>query len=707
MLATYEIYINGELVDIESDFEIPLTFQVFDLITGDASMSDYSKIVMFPLTDKNAKIFGFPDTLESISTTPKTKLTLTAIKNGIEIVSNGWCTVESVNEGKIECTLFFRNYNFYKTIEDKTLQDLDLSALDHDWTSTAINVHIDTPSLADLIYVPIEYGEYSLAWLDPDRLGDETYSELTGIIDYQCMIPAIKVSYLMDKILEEAGYDGINFSTSDMPAPYNYMYIPLISIFPNRDTELQAGTFEFELSADYSDWDAFYTIKANTLFEDGFAALLFDTENENFANQGRVVDHSLIPNENYTVYRVGCNGRYIFTTNVIFKDINIPIGGSIQGRIAICAAPSTDYFIELEGNYEPNFEELDSEDFQIDAAVDELTVSVNASAYLTAGTFVMVMFIRTLADTGGIEAIVKAGSNFSVLTPDLETTGYGYRIPIAANLPDTKQKDFIKGILGFFGAVITSKMYSSELTLRYLRDCFNNAIARDWSKKLDLSTKPKIIHRLDTLAKKNNFVYLPWDDASDDWLDSPFTYNSFFELVNADLLEKELDFLKLPFSPSRMVERVRSGFEVPQIRLFAKDYTSLAKPTARIVLVDLFTTSEEISYKSSADSYEKFVTGSHQELRAFFLLDGFAEYSVLAEGHTLDLTEYVQAHYQELIDVYENFKMIECGINLAETDIADFNHFVSVWIDKYKAYFYVNRINDYTDGITNCELIKL
>jgi len=53
-------------------------------------------------------------------------------------------------------------------------------------------------------------------------------------------------------------------------------------------------------------------------------------------------------------------------------------------------------------------------------------------------------------------------------------------------------------------------------------------------------------------------------------------------------------------------------------------------------------------------------------------------------------------------------KWMEAQFWLTDEDIEGFDHFTPVYIAKYGAYFYVNKIKNFVSGeLTKCELVKL
>ena len=65
--------------------------------------------------------------------------------------------------------------------------------------------------------------------------------------------------------------------------------------------------------------------------------------------------------------------------------------------------------------------------------------------------------------------------------------------------------------------------------------------------------------------------------------------------------------------------------------------------------------------------------------------------------------------YTKLIQMLTNAKMLnDAELWLTDQDIEDLDQFVPVWIEKYGAFFYVNKVKNYVSGkLTKCDLVKL
>ncbi|MEE1324912.1 MAG: hypothetical protein U0K19_04950 [Bifidobacteriaceae bacterium] len=114
--------------------------------------------------------------------------------------------------------------------------------------------------------------------------------------------------------------------------------------------------------------------------------------------------------------------------------------------------------------------------------------------------------------------------------------------PVGVNLPNIGQMDFIKSVLGLFGAVIVP--YKNSLVLEHFDDILLKRLAVDWTSKVDMREGIKEYSgQLKDFAQKNRIKYEP---------DVSLPVSPDLTLVMEDqtaTLEK--DWLKLPFAASR------------------------------------------------------------------------------------------------------------------------------------------------------------
>lgn len=161
--------------------------------------------------------------------------------------------------------------------------------------------------------------------------------------------------------------------------------------------------------------------------------------------------------------------------------------------------------------------------------------------------------------------------------------------PIAENLPDMKQKDFIKALAQMFGVLYDIDLTTNEVRTRFFDDIVENkARAKDWSNKLDLKDgPPKITFDLG-FAQVNEFTYANGDNTGDgdelqDAGQVPADLGNGAVLVDNTNLPAEKNAVSLPFAATEEVLNqivdTSAALLVPKIKIYSfTNYTRDENP---------------------------------------------------------------------------------------------------------------------------------
>lgn len=247
-------------------------------------------------------------------------------------------------------------------------------------------------------------------------------------------------------------------------------------------------------------------------------------------------------------------------------------------------------------------------------------------------------------------------------------------IPLAPNLGFDTQLDFFKMFTQLFGLTVqvnneTKTVYA--YTMQKLYD--NKSLAKDWSEKLHDKKNDKSF----TIRSYGQSNYIKLDDNEIDNVKD----KGVFTIQNETLpLEKDLFNIKL-----------EAG----------NDATSMGVSVASIPLEEV-TIDGEITTREFKDGKPHIVEITNGQV--MFL--GTLLNAKLANHATAQ--SFVNNYYARLIDMLYRAKWIDEEFWLTDEDIEKFDHFVPVYVQKYGAFFYVNKIKNYISGqLTKCEIIKL
>ena len=205
----------------------------------------------------------------------------------------------------------------------------------------------------------------------------------------------------------------------------------------------------------------------------------------------------------------------------------------------------------------------------------------------------------------------------------------------------------------------------------------NNSIEKDWSEKIHDKKSDKSF----TIRSYGQSNYIKFDDNEIDNVKD----KGVFTIQNETLtLEKDLFSIKL-----------EAGYDVT-------GSTNIGGlPTASIPLEEV-TVDGEVTTREFKDGKPHVVDITLKQVNIIgtILNIKFATHATAQS--------FVDNYYARLIDMLYRAKWIDEEFWLTDEDIEKFDHFVPVYVQKYGAFFYVNKIKNYISGqLTKCEIIKL
>lgn len=201
-MARFEIMVevNGvkSYIDTYKEEPISLTYNIADIMDIGARNSSFSKTIKIPETSNNRKLFGDISNLSVDASFNPNKKSKAYIMVDTVVVLEGYLQLRKAyvdkdgNKAEYEVVIYADNDNFFKTIGDNYLSDLDISELDHTWDKATIISSWSNDWTKGYYYPLIDYGNN---W------------DLTTInAKVSSMKPAVNIKYLFDKIFRASGY---------------------------------------------------------------------------------------------------------------------------------------------------------------------------------------------------------------------------------------------------------------------------------------------------------------------------------------------------------------------------------------------------------------------------------------------------------------------------------------------------------------------
>lgn len=277
---------------------------------------------------------------------------------------------------------------------------------------------------------------------------------------------------------------------------------------------------------------------------------------------------------------------------------------------------------------------------------------------------------------------------YTIAITDIEgaVSAYGSPLLPAMNLPELAQTDFIKMVCNLFGLIPDVNARDRKINFFNYSELYNNVnIARDWSDYLS-ERDDETEFKFGDYAQNN---YLRYKDSDDVIKDNGRGVMQ----VNDDTLPTKKDALNLPVSTCDEVD-ILTDVRVSRIA---------------------FNKYETDSYKQekSIDPRIVYIT-STPDTKTLVIRDS------ISGGTTSSITAPLKAssseiamsamviNYAGLSRMLTKTNLRRAKFNLPVYEVAGFRYHIPIYLAQYKAYFYVNKINNYVPGkLCTIDLIKL
>jgi len=219
------LFILGQEIELKNDGKLAQTKQVNDILSLSTRQTNYTNSFSIPRTAKNIRTFEGLGIIGNDSNVPYQKNVASLFNDAGEcFVFEGWAVISETAKD-FKCNIYDGNLEVYKVIENKTLADLNLTALSHSKTTAEVVSTFDNSK-------PYKY-------IIADYNGMALYD--TNKINIDSLVPSVKVSWLVDKI---ETYSGFTFNGSFKTDPD---YLNLFMTYP-KGTPSNLGTTDIFMS---------------------------------------------------------------------------------------------------------------------------------------------------------------------------------------------------------------------------------------------------------------------------------------------------------------------------------------------------------------------------------------------------------------------------------------------------------------------------
>lgn len=636
---SYILYINDFLIELSPEKPVAITKQANDIARLDDRQSNKTNTFNAPLTANNVRNMGKLYVVGNNSNIPyqRNVANLFDADSGECIIYNGWATIKKSSSKGYEIYVYDGNIDLYKAIENQTLADLDLTDVKH-------NKDLDTVLDSFAGNLPYKYilADYNgKAMFDVDKIN----------IDY--LVPAIKVSWLWDKMFQELGftYSGVVFSHKD----FKNWYIT----YP-KGTPTDLGLTEIFLSND---------LVQETDSDKRF--LLSDAHYLEVNSLDHIEELNLQPNNRYFKTDESLTLKINFNLN--FRIIRYFINKGLEEQQS---NSNMDLFININGieTFLFSFRATGaSKSFEYSMYAPRnsnfffyIKLGINYSIYPTT---------KWSIDNGGFIDLKISKSNL-------------LNIDFVNELAGIKKKDFFNEVLWHFGLTSFKSKYTNHFTFKKIQERIDVTNVIDWSDKYISQEGEEYIYGN---YGKRNYLKHKYNDENANYNDG------YFDLQNENLKDRAEAIKSIIFSPEN-IKSGNLGFESNVYKLWNKEPKDDGT-------VDYKALQNRFYFMRSVDKTFSSPVAIGSE---YLLSETEVTTAPLESFERLKFREIVKTNYPDIIKLVNKSKLKTFLMNLNPRDVSQIDLSVPYFIEQQSGYFLINRILEFKkNSPTKVEFIEI
>lgn len=650
-MTTYELYINDILCDLSSDEVITLLYQSPIFSSLDSIQSNRSYNIALPPTPANMRAIGQAARPDVDADAPYVRLPAALYQDGVPLFTQGFAVVTDIAD-TINVTLTWGNADNFQPLFDANLRDLgpQLEAAGEDYIEwnedSAILKKGSAPSGGVVSYPSVAFWGIDFGM---------------GLSNPKYLHPAIDVWRILYSIQQAHGitiedYQRL-YGTLELPP-----IVPLVS--KNGDeisNKTEAFTFQSTITS-LLDGVIQGVIGRSTVIQDP-QGVAYGNSSIKFDKGNRTVKVAMAPSDG--------GSSFAFTGAVSAAG-----GFSIE----VIAAKSDNVWQKLQTLAEAeSFTQIGESN--IGAPICRATFLSFETTFDISDDTVIAFRISPY---GGV---LYPGSRLDSLTvrvwTDWEDCAFPTKFPIAPNLPDISQGDFILAMMNMQGLfAYADKDNPNTIKLISIDDIIANVQKNDiidWSDRVILNDIHRVdmpdasVFTIDDLAQSNILDYDNDDDVKTD------THGTI--TIRNENIEKEAELVELPFSASE--NATTGGVNCAVVPIYEDDGkggANYSECSPRILAWK-----DDQTYNSSA-----ICTGRFDPWMKFGGENGIVK------------TRY--ASYQKVVD---RLRIITIRAKLTALDLYNLDYTKPVYIAQFGLIFAIYSVETGEDGICDCQLLKL
>lgn len=649
-----ELFINGKEIKLSDETRIGVTFQANNL--GELQNRQGSFTNTFKIRNAiNAETLELLNLMSSASIIPYRRNTATYLEGGIEIVSEGEAIITKSDIDFTYINVIGGNVDLSRAIGDVIVGELYFEDSPHTWNlSNAYNSRTGS-----------EYYIYPLLdW----RIDLDSFFNAPSV-NIQEMLPCCVVSGLFERLEKYTGYSFIG-SYIESEEHKNMILTP--DYFSKNPEYLEdEQTNASFITAEYRDAAFLSALEGSGIVTSSFPVELASNgvgffEGSYFAPLNNV-------------------GKLRFTGTIAARQVYINGGLGFlefpkQGEYWFTVQIKKGGLVIAENTFEHqvgDIYELDGfRDFVVDISTPEIL--------LTTGDQYFCNVIANTARHSNADVQTQFGfidnrAVFSHIPSESLVFGNDIRF---RDLFRMKAKDVLKDILNLRGLIIQTNSYTKEVQFNFFQDLLDNKIrAIDWSDKVDIRSS-ELTFKFGRYAQRNWGKFKENDSVEKG-------YGDYYFDIDDTTLDDEATAIKIGH-PATHQNNKYLGYNIPKIEA-VDSLNKWQKPEYRILQIDRKETSFNVTFTDG--------TGSEVTTTSipFARFHGFEEL--------------IPQYYEVLIDILDRTKGIVLVLKLTPVDIQelDFSIPIKLFIPEIEVSgdFYINKINNYKQGFTAVEFVRL
>ena len=680
-----QLYINDQLVDLNDDSPIALTFQINNLAEVQNQQGNTSNQFKLPLTQRNRQILGFPDDIAFTTNAPYQQYPAKLVQNGLEIIPYGIAELSNIEQDNANVTVLSGNVDFFDAIDGKLYdmgdsksqwtnygQKLVWQPYDHTWNLQ--NAATSQTKTDGWIYSVVDYGAISTA-------------DFTTPIDVRYQRPGFFIKSAIDLLLKSAGYKGTGSLLND-------------SLYPKLICQFANGSFDH--GTDIQNNAGIKSITVQT-------GQTISRTHPSTANNIGSLPFSVIIADVSNYYKSNVNGYFVseitsvtasFAFSVSFTSTN-PSHASYSSKLAMQIRLYNDVTTSDQDAQILTETIIDYADRGSASAIIANNQTLSFDQVLQPGQGIKITY--EFKGYTGSAFTMKSGATFSVQNK-VQGVQFGQTVQCERIFPDISQKDLLKDTLQRFGIICQTDNATRTVSFNSLGDIVNNIpLANDWTSKC-INQGKQISFKLGNYAQVNYMKYKEDENVL------PKDFANAQINISDTTLPATTDLFQSQFAPT--LNRPYITGQITQIKMIdntsdSMDFTIGVSPR---ILVDQKTPLPSGKTVTFTNGVSNIVVNDVISTPYFYKPEGdynlcFCDMPGMSNNTLPGLkTKY----YPELQKILTQTKKVVRYFLLNPRDILELDLLIPIYLQQDNAYYYINKIDSWRKGQPcKVELVKL